>query len=233
MNFFQRKMVREDTLLIDMISVVIPIYNKALYIEKAINSVLSQSYKDYELIIVNDGSTDGSLDVVEKIIENISTRIDIKVVNQENSGVSAARNRGVELAKGEYIAFLDADDWWDEDYLQKMYQLIVDYPNATLYGSSYKIVKHKKSKVPNIGLPTDFQSGIINYFAAYAKTLVMPLSTSATIIKKSIFEELGGFNTNISLGEDFELWVRVALMYDVAYINKPLSYYNQDVKKKK
>ena len=95
-----------------MFTVVIPLYNKANYIEKAINSVLNQTFTEFEIIVVNDGSTDESL---EKIGHFKDARL--KIINQENAGVSTARNNGVKEAKYDYVAFLVADDWWDEHFL--------------------------------------------------------------------------------------------------------------------
>ena len=102
-----------------MISVVIPLYNKEKQIAKTLQTVLNQTYQNFEIVIVNDGSTDGS---VEEVLRISDSRI--RLVNQENGGVSAARNRGIDEAKGEYIAFLDADDLWDIDHLEVLYQLL-------------------------------------------------------------------------------------------------------------
>ena len=108
-----------------MFSVIIPLYNKAAYIEKAINSVLAQNFKEFELIIVNDGSTDDSFSKLTVIcnrlsVENPEIFNKIKIVQQENQGVSTARNNGVKIAKYDYIAFLDADDWWESTFLEEM-----------------------------------------------------------------------------------------------------------------
>jgi len=207
-----------------MFSVIVPLYNKELYILKAVDSVLNQTFNDFELIIVNDGSTDNSL---EKVRLRIDSRI--RILDQENAGVSTARNNGVKQAKYNYIAFLDADDWWGPDYLMEMKCLIEEFPDAGIYGSKYFIVKNGNSKVAGIGVEPGFTNGIINYCRVYAKTLCMPLWTGATILKKSVFESEGGFKPNLKLGEDFDLWIRIALKYPVAFLNKPLAYYNQDV----
>lgn len=207
-----------------MISVIIPIYNKSAFINKAINSVLSQSFKSFELIIVNDGSTDNSLEVVEGFNDER-----IRVINQINSGVSTARNNGVKAAKYNYIAFLDADDWWHKDFLTEMHQLINTYTEACLYASNYYIVKNDNFRKAPLGLAVDFDHGYINYHAVYSKNFCMPINSSCTIIYKPLFERLGGFNAYLKFGEDFDLWFRFSLMGKVAYLNKYLSYYNQDV----
>ncbi len=207
-----------------MISVIIPLYNKAGYIKKAIQSVLGQSYPDLELIIINDGSTDRSLE--EALTFNDER---IRIINQDNAGVSAARNNGVKAARNEYIAFLDADDWWDPDYLEEMRGLISKYPDAGLWAAKYYKVKYGKRIEANIGLHEGFTDGYINYFKVYAETMWMPLTSSSFIIFKPIFEELGGYNENLKFGEDFALWARVALKHSIAYLNKTLVYYCQDV----
>ena len=209
-----------------MFSIIIPLYNKAAYIQKAIMSILSQTFREFEIIIVNDGSTDNSLEVVRNC--PLST-VDCQLIDQPNKGVSTTRNNAVKLAKYEYIAFLDADDWWSPTYLEEMKKLITDFPEAGIYSSGYYIMKMNVKTVASIGVESGFRSGYINYFQVYANKLAMPVWTGATIIKKSVFDSVHGFKPDLKLGEDFDLWVRVILKYPVAFLNKPLSYYNQDV----
>jgi glycosyltransferase involved in cell wall biosynthesis len=218
-----------------MFSIIIPLYNKSAHIEKAIQSVLNQSFHEFELIVVNDGSTDNSLHIVEHYLRtqeqrgNTSLSNHVRIINQENAGVSAARNNGVKAAKYDYIAFLDADDWWHKHYLSEMKSLIEQFPNAALYGSSYYQVKSGKHVKAPIGVEPDFKAGYINYCEVYVKTLCMPIWTSAAIITKKVFQEENGFKTTLKLGEDFDLWIRVALKHKIAFRNKPLAYYNHDV----
>lgn len=207
-----------------MFSVIIPLYNKAPYVAKAIESVLGQTYRDFEVIVIDDGSTDQSLEVA-KTFENKS----ITIISQPNSGVSTARNNGVKIAKHPYICFLDADDWWHPTFLEEMKQLITDFPDAGIYGSGYYIVKHGQERIAPIGVPQGFERGIIDYCEVYAKTLCMPLWTGAVIVPKNIFDEEGGFKSQLKLGEDFDLWIRIVLKHKAILDNKPLAYYNQDV----
>ena len=207
-----------------MFSVIIPLYNKAPYIAKAIESVLGQTYRDFEVIVIDDGSTDQSLEVA-KTFENKS----IIIISQPNSGVSTARNNGVKLAKHPYICFLDADDWWHPTFLEEMKRLITDFPNAGIYGSGYYIVKNGKERIAPIGVPQGFERGIIDYCEVYAKTLCMPLTSISVVIPKHIFDEEKGFKSQLKFGEDFDLWIRIALKHKVILVNKPLAYYNQDV----
>jgi len=210
-----------------MFSVIIPLYNKAAYIERAIQSVLSQTYQEFELIVVDDGSTDDSF--VQLSVNNPEAFRKLKIIEQSNQGVSVARNNGVKVAKYDYIAFLDADDSWESTYLENMKQLIDNYPQAGIYGSSYFIVKNGKKRIAPIGVEEDSDRGLIDYCQVYSKTLCMPLWTGATIIRKSIFDVENGFNPHLKLGEDFDLWIRVAIKHPVAFLNKPLANYNQDV----
>lgn len=213
-----------------MFSVIIPLYNKAPYIEKAIRSVAAQTCRDFELIVIDDGSKDGGFEIAKKLLAALTPPLGgWGATCQSNQGVSVTRNNGVKLAKYDYIAFLDADDWWEASYLEEMKNLIAQYPEAGIYGSSYYKVKNGKHIQANIGVPEGFQQGLINYFQVYAKTLWMPLTSISVVIKKDIFVENNGFKPTLKLGEDFDLWVRVALKYPVAFLNKPLAYYNQDV----
>lgn len=209
-------------------SVVIPLYNKAPYVAKAIGSVLAQTFANFELIIVDDGSKDDSAQVAEKAIEG---RDSCRLIRQENAGVSVARNNGVALSQGEYLCFLDADDWWAPNFLEEMSKLVEEFPDAGIYGTGYTIVNEtkRKTRVSPIGVEQGFEKGYINYCQVYARTLAMPLWTGAVCIPRPIFDEMKGFPKSIKLGEDFLLWIRIALKYKTAFLNKPLAYYNQDV----
>jgi glycosyltransferase involved in cell wall biosynthesis len=215
-------------------SVIIPLYNKAAYIERAIQSVLSQTFKEFELIVVDDGSTDNpfvQLSVISYQLSVNSPEIykKIKIIRQQNQGVSTARNNGVKLAKYEYIAFLDADDSWEPTYLEEMNSLIAAYPKAGIYGSGYYIVKNGKKRIAPIGVEKDFERGLINYCQVYSKTLCMPLTSISTILLKSVFINENAFKPDLKLGEDFDLWIRVATKYSVAFLNRSLANYHQDV----
>lgn len=207
-------------------SVIIPLYNKAPYVHKAVESIVGQTFSDYELVIVDDGSKDNSAEIAAKAIEGHKN---CRLIHQENAGVSIARNNGVAASHGEYLCFLDADDWWEPTFLEEMAGLIERYPNAGIYGTSYYIVKTRKKRVAPIGVDEGFTESEINYCQVYAKTLCMPLWTGAVCMPRAVFEGHGGFPVGIKLGEDFLLWVHVALKHKVVLLNKPLSNYNQDV----
>ena len=198
-------------------SVIIPLYNKAPYIRKALESVLAQTYADYELIIIDDGSTDGSAEIAEAILQDPASRLIAssphRLIRQANSGVSAARNNGVAQAMGDYIAFLDADDWWEPTFLEKMLQLIDDYPEAGLYACNYVYYKPGKTRVA----VNNIETGYFNYPKAYYEGSAMPVTSISVVIPRDVYNEMGGFPWGIKLGEDFLLWAKIAMQYPVAF----------------
>jgi glycosyltransferase involved in cell wall biosynthesis len=205
------------------ISVVIPLYNKAPYIERAINSVFAQTFQDFEIIVVDDGSTDGGADLVKKHEDSR-----ICVIQQENAGVSAARNRGITEAKGELIAFLDADDEWKPEFLEILLNLRRKYPEAGLYATGYEIQKItgviEKPKFKAI--PSKPWEGILpNYFRA-AVSGKSPVWTSAVGVPKYVFNETGGFLIGEHFGEDVDMWGRIALKYPIAFSWKTGAIYH-------
>ena len=206
-------------------SIIVPLYNKAPYVVKTIESVLGQTFADYELIIVDNGSNDGSSEIVAKISD---PRMRLQRLEQ-NVGVSNARNIGVQISSAPYITFLDADDWWEPTFLEEMAGLIERHSDAGIYGTGYWIVKNGKKRLAPIGVEEGFSEGEINYCRVYAKTLCMPLTSISVCMPRAVFDESGGFPADIRLGEDFLLWVRIALKHKVVLLNKPLSNYNQDV----
>lgn len=210
-------------------SIIVPLYNKAPYVRKALESIASQTYRDFELIVVDDGSTDNSLEVVNEYIRDVLCVMcdvckNVRVSHQKNSGVAAARNRGVAESHGEYVCFLDADDWWESTFLEEMDRLIAEYPDAGIYASNYIYYKPGKTHVA-LSLPR----GYLDYPKAYYEGSSMPVWTGATCMLRKVFDEMGGFPLGIKLGEDFLLWAKTALHYPIAFCEKPLAYYNNDI----
>ena len=203
-------------------SVIIPLYNKAPYVKKALESVLSQTFQDFEIIIVDDGSSDDSFSIAQSVLDGCDAAH--QLIRQSNAGVSTARNNGVMASHGDYLCFLDADDWWTPSFLGKMDELIRSYPDAGIYGTNYYYVKNGIEKV----CVKRAESGYINYCRVYAEDLRMPLWTGAVSLPRSVFNEMGGFRPHLKLGEDFDLWIKIVLKYKVAFLNEPLSYYFQD-----
>ena len=208
------------------LSIIVPLYNKAPYVRKALESVVSQTYKDWECIIVDDGSTDGSAAICEDFVRSLTPSIvhPIRLIKQLNSGVSAARNNGVAQSQGDYLAFLDADDWWKPTFLEEMDKLISAYPDAGLYATNYIYYKPGKTHVA-----LTLKTGYINYPQSYYQSGAMPIWTGAACMPRKVFDEMGGFPLGVKLGEDFLLWAKTALYYPVAFCEEPLAYYNNDV----
>lgn len=195
-----------------LVSIVIPLYNKGPYIKRTLRSVLSQTIKVFEVIVVDDGSTDEGPDIVESFDD-----ARIRLIRQENAGVSVARNKGIKEAKADYIAFLDADDEWKPTYLETVFRLRAKYPEAGIYAAAYCISRNKIIKIPNFkGIPPSPWEGIIpRYFLS--ATEYTPVTSSTACIPKKIFTEIGGFQTGVKWGEDLDMWGRVALKYPIAF----------------
>lgn len=205
-------------------SIVIPLYNKANYIARTLHGVLNQTYTDFEIIIVNDGSTDNSLEVAESFKDER-----IRIFSTKNKGVSAARNFGIEKARYNYIAFLDADDIWKNNHLELLNTLLNKFPNCGMYCMAYA-KKHSKLTYPAVynGIPKiDGWMGLVeDYFESSLKNAIA--WTSATMIPKKILESEKGFNEKITLGagEDTDLWIRIALKHPVAFYNTITAFHN-------
>ncbi len=210
-----------------MFSVVIPLYNKEAYIKRTIDSVLEQSCRNFELIVVDDGSTDKSH---EKVREYTDERI--RLIRRENGGECAARNTGIESAKYPYLAFLDADDKWTPDFLATVLQLIEKYPEAGAYVTSMDKVnvrgERKRRKIH--GVPTEKTGdGLIeNFFKSIAYGLP-PIMPSCVCIPKRVFDEVGTFPAGVKRNGETEVWLKVALKYPVAYSPKVCAVYHRDV----
>lgn len=194
-------------------SVIIPLYNKELSVSKSLSSVLNQTYGKFEIIIINDGSTDRSLKVAEQITDSRC-----KIFTTKNQGVSAARNFGVSLANHNLIAFIDADDVWKPHHLHSLTELIKEFPACHLYAKGYERIFNERiinNRYNNPLIDTNFKGVIDNFFKANLKSsLVM---VPSIVIKKDIYETLGGFNTEYNSGEDIDFWIRFGLQYKLVF----------------
>lgn len=191
-------------------SVIIPTFNRETRIEKTIDSVIDQKFKDFELIVVDDGSTDNTKEILEKYTNKI------KYVYQKNQGVSAARNRGISQALGEYIAFLDDDDIWDKNKLLKHFKFIENNPDIQIHQSDETWIrnnKHLNKKKIHKKISGDI----------FIKSLNLCLvSPSAVVIHKNIFEKYGIFDTDLLACEDYDLWLRISLFEQIGLIDEEL-----------
>lgn len=199
-------------------SVIIPLYNKSHSIERAVSSVLSQSYSNFEIIIVDDGSTDDSCNIVESIDDARVTLV--KQSNQGGAG-GQARNTGMKIAQGKWFAFLDADDMWFNDHLEELVKVITSYSDCKIVSSSVAEVYEGTdlSKI-NIGKS---KLSTIDYFKASSKNIGI-INCSSVSIHSSVFKDLGGF-INVKSGPDLEYWARIALHYSLAISYKITGVY--------
>lgn len=204
-------------------SIVIPLYNKEKHIQKTIMSVLLQTFQDFEIIVVNDGSQDRSANIIEGLDDKRIT-----LIHQENGGVSLARNKGIKESNADYIVFLDADDIWLPNHLESFIELITRFTTAGLYATAYKVrdLEGKDSDIKIYGMNNNIYSLIPNYFESMANgdNLVW---TSAVCIPKTIFENNNiWFPVGEKFGEDQYLWARIAAQFEVAYCKTPSAIYD-------
>lgn len=206
------------------ISVLIPLYNKASHISDTIDSVLQQTYPAKEIIVIDDGSTDGGAELIEQKYGN-----SVKLIRQKNAGVSAARNRGMASASYDYVAFLDADDTWEPHFLAEIRLLVANFPEASVYTTAYQLVFDKTGFVdPRIRWPKQPLAPLLldNYFAVGALGS-LPFVMSCFCGKRAFLQRLGGFPEGEPMGEDQELFCQAALHGRIAYSPKVLSFYHQ------
>lgn len=201
-------------------SVVIPTYNREKIISKAIESVLSQTYENFELIVVDDGSTDRTKDVVEGYNDS-----KIRYLWQEATGAPAGpRNRGIDLARGKYVAFLDSDDWWLPEKLQVCFDRIKSFPNTdVVFHDMNSFIDGKEGKVMYCG---PLKSPIFHHLLESCRGI----SLSSSVVRLRKLKEVEGFeeDKNFVAAEDFDLWLKLALIIDdFMYIDQVLGYYNE------
>lgn len=204
-------------------SVIIPLYNKEHFIENTIKSVLDQTFQDFEVLVINDGSTDKS---EQKLLQFKDSRI--RYFSKENEGVSIARNFGIEKAQSEYLTFLDADDYWYPDFLQVMYERTKQFTEQKVFSGAIEIETALKTFPAQYSISKTKEFELVNYFKASLKETV--ICTSCAVFHTSIFEEIGVFDPKIKSGQDTDLWVRIGLVYPVLFSWKILARYVYDDK---
>lgn len=209
-----------------MISVVIPAFNSERCISRAIESVMSQTFSDYEIIVVDDGSTDGTADIVKKFGDRV------RYVYQQNAGPASARNAGLKIASGQWIAFLDADDEWLPDKLQQQVELLDRNRDLRWCSTNrYQADERRKAPVGNKAAITKALNGrehFPNYFSAAAAGKC-PIVTSTIIVRKDVFDKLGDFDLQYLRGQDLDMWWRIAHHYPkIGYIPQPLAVRHLD-----
>lgn len=200
------------------VSVIIPLYNKGPYISRALTSVLNQTARGFEVVVVDDGSTDDGAEIVRQMNDPR-----IRLVRQQNQGVSAARNRGVDEAAAGFVAFLDADDEWLPSHLETLLRLRAKYPEAGMYATGYRICMEDGTwRWPVLkGIPVSPWEGLLPDYFRISALGENPVTSSSVGIPKRIFLEAGRFSTGYWYGEDDDLWGRIALKYPVAFSREP------------
>lgn len=210
------------------ISVVIPLYNKQNAIAATLQSVLAQTYTNYEIIVVDDGSTDRSAEVAETILQECTVygvECKGKVVRKANGGVSSARNRGIQEAKYDYIALLDGDDLWDEHYLEEQVKLIQDFPEAKMWGINFAEISNGKliRKLPT-GLSEGYRGYVENYFQMPGRISDL-FCSSSVVISKEVFDRVGYFDERIKYAEDNDMWFRIIARNQVVFYDRYMVFY--------
>ena len=206
------------------ISIIMPLYNKEHEVRRSINSILAQTDTGFELIVVNDGSTDKGARIVQTVQDNR-----IKMIHQENAGVSAARNRGIEASRTDLIAFLDADDEWKPTFLEIILRLRKKFPDCSVFSTGFSYLNQdgtERSPIIN-GVPPHPWHGVLeNYFHVAAKS-DPPLCSSAIAVTKEAITTINGFPLGIKSGEDLLTWARLAAKYAIAYDTRHLALFRQ------
>jgi len=197
------------------ISIIVPLYNKVNEVERAIESIFAQTIQNFELIIIDGGSTDGSLDVIKRYESD--TRYHL--IHQISKGLPAGRNEGIAVASTDLIAFLDADDMWCPTFLEKIFHLQKLYPNAGLYATAYSTSYGDYIRKPRlVGIPSAPWEGLIeSYFRSSALAFIYPFAPCCVAIPRTTFDVIGLFNPNLRTGEDAEMWGRIALNRPIAF----------------
>jgi len=206
------------------VSVVVPLYNKQRCIGRCVESIRRQTFHDFEVIVVDDGSTDGSFEVFRSAVEGDAR---FRLIRQTNAGVSRARNAAIELANAEIVAFLDADDEWKPEYLEAIVSLARANPDAVLLGTGYEILQG----CADLHLRRDLFGGsrkadILGFFAAWARLGGCPLFIGATAARRQDLSAIGGFEVGMNLGEELLAFIRLSERGPIVFDDRPLAVYH-------
>jgi len=198
------------------VSIIIPTYNRDKFITRALESVFNQTFHDYEIIVVDDGSTDNTPEILKKYDGKIRT------IRQNNQGISKSRNLGISQSNGKYIAFLDSDDYWVPEKLEEQVKILDSHPNVGIVYARMPIVNEQGAQV---GMKP---AGISGKNFKELLEVWGDLPTSSIMIRKECFDKAGVFDTSLATMEDIDMWIRIAKNYDLYEIeNKVLAYYHR------
>lgn len=208
----------------NVLSIIIPIYNSERYIKKCIESILSQSNKNFELIIIDDGSTDNSIQILEEILANCSKNLNFRIHRQLNSGVSVARNKGIELSKGKYLFFVDSDDYLFENSVDVILKTIKKLPEIMVFVGDYNIIGSYERKNYQFEMPIV----PINKFINNVNKSKMKFWLGSTVFNRDhLIKNRISFSVNKTYGEDLEIMYKSILCTSyVGIIPEKISNYN-------
>lgn len=215
----------DNILMRPKISIIVPLYNKVAEVDRALKSIMKQTIQDFELLIIDGGSTDGSLDVVTPYLQDAR----IHLIPQKSRGLPAGRNEAIHQATGDIIAFLDADDEWYPNFLETIVRLYNQYPKAGIYATSYEncVIDYCKENITR-GLPSKgtWEGYVPSYFKMYISAPHPPFGPCCVALDKHVFEHVGYFNPDSRVGEDVEMWVKVAFNCDIVFTTNICARYH-------
>jgi glycosyltransferase involved in cell wall biosynthesis len=202
-----------------LVSVIIPTYNRARFLPTALASVASQEYRPIEVIVIDDGSKDNTPEVIAEQKKLLAEKgIELNYIRQPNAGPARARNTGLAQLKGDFVCFLDSDDIWKPKIVSTLKRLFDEYPSAGLTFSAYvcidaddKVIGQRPTRLP----PEPREGLLVKPF--YTLINHMPTNTTCVMARRSVLEEMNFFDTALYIGEDWDLWYRIAKKYDMAY----------------
>lgn len=204
-----------------LFSVIIPVYNKASFIAETIASVIEQDFSDYEILIIDDGSTDGSADIIKGFTDHR-----IRYYRRANHGVAASRNFGIAESRSPYIAFLDADDRWKREYLSTQHKNIVAFPDQKVFAAAFEIETSRNVFAAHYSVKRSTIPIVVDFFEASRMEAV--LWTSSAIFHRDVFADAGVFDERVSVAEDTDLWIRIGLRYKIVFEPTVLARYSYD-----
>jgi len=203
------------------VSTIVPTYNYAHFLRDCVNSIIQQTYKDFEIVVIDDGSTDETRAIVESLIES-NPGVQIRYIYQNNQGPAAARNHGIREAQGEYIAFCDADDVWAPEKLDKQLDLFEQDPElAMIFSDMSQQVEdgcYEESYFHKRGINPEKFTNVYSKLIE-RNNFIIP---TTVVLRRKILDDVGIFDERYRVGEDYELWLRIAKKYKIGYIDKPL-----------
>lgn len=192
-----------------LVSVIIPTFNRTDLLKETVDSVRNQTFRDFEIIVVDDGSTDGTS-------EWLMTQPDLRVLTQTNSGIATSRNNGAAQARGQWLAFLDHDDLWAEDKLKVQVEFVNENPEVALVAARH-VRLGTAFRAPR--RPTWIKGDLLT--KAYSESFI---HTSSVMIRKDVFEKIGGFPPQYRFADEFDVWLTIARDFTLAYVDQPLVF---------